>query len=162
MLKPFYNRKVNIDDRLVPAVTAEDAGKALVVGEDGKITTGEAGGGKYIHVLAVLLNVASSLDWNVYFTIITDNANEYTNRDNLIADMISVYGKSNIRPGHVIPASLNFVYNNVWYAVDYIYIDNNGKLNTHVITFDIANTSIVEGEYTTNTPYIRQDIVIAL
>ena len=41
MLKPFYNRKKNIDDRLVPEVSVEDAGKALVVGDDEKITTGE-------------------------------------------------------------------------------------------------------------------------
>lgn len=45
MLKPFFNKKKNIDDRLVPEVSVEDAGKALVVGEDGKITTGEVGGG---------------------------------------------------------------------------------------------------------------------
>lgn len=44
MLKPFYNKKKNIDVRLLPAVTAADAGKALVVDENGKIVTGEAGG----------------------------------------------------------------------------------------------------------------------
>ena len=44
MLKPFYNKKKNIDDRLLPPVTAADAGKALVVDENGKIVTGEAGG----------------------------------------------------------------------------------------------------------------------
>lgn len=44
MLKPFYIKKKNIDNRLLPAVTAADAGKALVVDANGKIVTGEAGG----------------------------------------------------------------------------------------------------------------------
>lgn len=44
MLKPFYNKKKNIDDRLLPVVSAADAGKALVVDANGKIVIGEAGG----------------------------------------------------------------------------------------------------------------------
>ena len=39
MLKPFWNKKKNINDRLTPVVSAADAGKALVVNEDGKINT---------------------------------------------------------------------------------------------------------------------------
>lgn len=45
MLKPFYNKKKNIDDRLVPAVTAADAGKVVGVDEEGNITLIEAGSG---------------------------------------------------------------------------------------------------------------------
>lgn len=52
MLKPFYNKKKNIDDRLVPAVSAADAGKFLGVTEEGKIALVEGGGGGsqlYLH-----------------------------------------------------------------------------------------------------------------
>lgn len=49
MLKPFYNKKKNIDNRLVPEVSAADAGKVLGVTEDGKIGLVE-GGKKFIHV----------------------------------------------------------------------------------------------------------------
>lgn len=44
MLKPFYIKKKNIDDRLVPEVFASDAGKVLGVTEEGKIAPVEAGG----------------------------------------------------------------------------------------------------------------------
>lgn len=54
MLKPFYNKKKNIDDRLVPAVTADDVGKVLGVIEEGKIAPVEGGGGKfYQHTIEV-------------------------------------------------------------------------------------------------------------
>lgn len=45
MLKPFYIKKKNIDDRLVPDVSAADAGKVLGVNDDGKVVAVEAGGG---------------------------------------------------------------------------------------------------------------------
>lgn len=45
MLKPFYNKKKNIDNRLLPAVTAADAGKVLGVTKDGNFGLVEAGGG---------------------------------------------------------------------------------------------------------------------
>lgn len=44
MLKPFYNKKKNIDYRLVPAVSPDDAGKVLGITEDGKIAPVEGGG----------------------------------------------------------------------------------------------------------------------
>lgn len=50
MLKPFYNKKKNIDDRLVPAVTAADAGKVLGVTEEGKIAAVEGGGGSQLYL----------------------------------------------------------------------------------------------------------------
>lgn len=45
MLKPFYIKKKNIDNRLLPAVTAADAGKVLGVTEEGKFGLVEGGGG---------------------------------------------------------------------------------------------------------------------
>lgn len=45
MLKPFYNKKKNIDNRLVPVVSAADAGKVFGVDEEGNITLVEGGGG---------------------------------------------------------------------------------------------------------------------
>lgn len=80
MLKPFYNRKVNIDDRLVPAVTAEDAGKALVVGEDGKITTGDAGGKNiYKHtVVSDLAHTTGFLVGNYVVEFLSDKSTAYT------------------------------------------------------------------------------------
>ena len=44
MLKPFYNKKKNIDNRLLPAATAVDAGKVVGVTEDGKISLVEGDG----------------------------------------------------------------------------------------------------------------------
>lgn len=62
MLKPFYNKKKNIDDRLVPAVTAADAGKVLGVTEEGKIAPVEAGGGKlYQHLISFHSNGTCSI-----------------------------------------------------------------------------------------------------
>ena len=43
MLKPFYNKKKNIDNRLLPSATVADAGKVVGVTEDGKF--GLVGGG---------------------------------------------------------------------------------------------------------------------
>ena len=37
MLKPFFIKKKNIDNRLLPAVTSDDAGKIFIVNEDGKL-----------------------------------------------------------------------------------------------------------------------------
>lgn len=45
MVKPFYIKKKNIDDRLVPEVSAADAGKVLGVTDAGKIAPVEGGGG---------------------------------------------------------------------------------------------------------------------
>lgn len=54
MIKPFYNKKKNIDNRLVPAVSPSDAGKVLGVTEDGKIAPVEGGGGgpEYVFLYA--------------------------------------------------------------------------------------------------------------
>lgn len=43
MLKPFFIRKKNIDNRLVPVVSAADAGKALTVDDNGNIIAGGVG-----------------------------------------------------------------------------------------------------------------------
>lgn len=51
MLKPFFIKKKNIDNRLVPVVTAADAGKVLGVTEDGKIAPVEGGGGADFEVV---------------------------------------------------------------------------------------------------------------
>lgn len=45
MLKPFYNKKKNIDNRLLPSATVADAGKLVGVTEDGKFGLVEGGGG---------------------------------------------------------------------------------------------------------------------
>ncbi len=60
MLKPFYNKKKNIDNRLVPAVSAADAGKVLGVTEEGKIGLVESGGGG--DLLALRFNGEDSLN----------------------------------------------------------------------------------------------------
>lgn len=57
MLKPFYNKKKNIDDRLVPEVSVADAGKVLGVTEEGKIAAVEAGGGHKFISLPTLTGV---------------------------------------------------------------------------------------------------------
>ena len=46
MLKPFFIKKKNIDNRLLPAVTAADVGKVFGVTEDGKVAAVEDGGTK--------------------------------------------------------------------------------------------------------------------
>lgn len=56
MLKPFYNKKKNIDDRLVPAVSAADAGKVLGVTEEGKVAPVEGGGKLYLHLIQFYSN----------------------------------------------------------------------------------------------------------
>lgn len=61
MLKPFYNKKKNIDDRLVPAVSAADAGKVLGVTEEGKIAAVEAGGGVNIVTVEITAEEAISI-----------------------------------------------------------------------------------------------------
>lgn len=43
MLKPFYNKKKNIDNRLLPSATAADAGKVVGVTEDGNFVLVEGG-----------------------------------------------------------------------------------------------------------------------
>jgi len=45
MLKPFYNKKKNIDNRLLPSATVADAGKVLGVDDEGKYALTEGGGG---------------------------------------------------------------------------------------------------------------------
>lgn len=60
MLKPFYNKKKNIDNRLLPVVTADDAGKGLVVDENGNIVAEEVSGGNqlYEHIINVIYSNA--------------------------------------------------------------------------------------------------------
>lgn len=71
MLKPFYNKKKNIDDRLVPAVSAADAGKVLGVTEEGKIAPVEGGGGgSYTHLL--------TLDQETRAIIVNDDPTPFT------------------------------------------------------------------------------------
>lgn len=76
MLKPFYNKKKNIDDRLVPAVSAADAGKVLGVTEDGKIAAVEGGGGSqlYCHLIR---GFGSATSFN-YTVLINDDPEEFT------------------------------------------------------------------------------------
>ena len=45
MLKPFYNKKKNIDKRLLPPATAADVGKVVGVTEDGNFALVEGSGG---------------------------------------------------------------------------------------------------------------------
>ena len=45
MLKPFYIKKKNIDNRLLPPATAADAGKLVGVTEGGNFGLVEDGGG---------------------------------------------------------------------------------------------------------------------
>lgn len=45
MLKPFYIKKKNIDNRLLPEVSVTDAGKVLGISEEGTIIPVEGGGG---------------------------------------------------------------------------------------------------------------------
>lgn len=64
MLKPFYIKKKNIDNRLVPEVSAADAGKVLGVTEDGSIAPVEAGGGNIEPYAKGILQIKLSEDSN--------------------------------------------------------------------------------------------------
>lgn len=90
MLKPFYNRKVNIDDRLVPEVTAEDAGKALIVGEDGKITTGEGDTKLYRHTIKLNTAAINVREHTIGMILdfISDRSSKYT-LDDLKTELVA-------------------------------------------------------------------------
>ena len=51
MLKPFYNKKKNIDNRLLPLATAADAGKFVGVTDEGKFGLVEGGGASEILIV---------------------------------------------------------------------------------------------------------------
>ena len=69
MLKPFYNKKKNIDDRLLPAVTVDDAGKFLGVTEDGKFAPVEGADFSLIRGKNIELTVSN----NVLSAVTIDN-----------------------------------------------------------------------------------------
>ena len=77
MLKPFYNKKKNIDDRLVPAVTAADAGKLLGVTEEGKIAPVEGGGGSQLY----LHEISRNYEFETKLKIITSDPEPMTVQD---------------------------------------------------------------------------------
>lgn len=79
MLKPFYNKKKNIDDRLVPAVTAADAGKFLGVTEDGKIAPVE-GGSEQLYIHAINITSSANITWlsGPYCIFINTKSTPYT------------------------------------------------------------------------------------
>lgn len=79
MLKPFWNKKKNIDDRLTPAVTAADAGKALVVDENGKIIASEVGGDSlYLHSISFLGGAGISFLSGPYCQFVSTKSSPYT------------------------------------------------------------------------------------
>lgn len=123
MLKPFYNKKKNIDDRLVPAVTAADAGKALIVGEDGKITTGESGGGKlYQHnihfgyfegpVMVIITDSETPMDAAAIYDFLKDNGFDGNNNHKYPASSgkyVNSVGPALVMPKYIIYSGTNNV-----------------------------------------------------
>lgn len=96
MLKPFFIKKKNIDNRLLPVVSAADAGKVLGVTEDGKVAAVEAGGGDGILVIG--FNESDSLDKSY-----TEILKAYQNN---IPIILNDYGASSVMfiPYLIIPS----------------------------------------------------------
>lgn len=91
MLKPFYNKKKNIDNRLLPVVTAEDAGKVLGVTEDGKIGLIENGGSDqlYLHSVYIAGGMNYTLLSGPYCQFLSSKSTSYTFEEfrNLVASV---------------------------------------------------------------------------
>lgn len=146
MLKPFYNKKKNINDRLVPAVSVADAGKFLGVTEDGKIAPVEGGGGSQYPV--VYVNATSSTEWTlVYdFDILKSAINNFQPVWIIINKFIEASGNSH--PQIMMIADL------AWFTTR---SDHNGQIELRGCYFNRA-----AGGHTIVTPVSVQDVYIRI
>lgn len=99
MLKPFYNKKKNIDNRLVPPVTAVDVGKVLGVDDEGKYALTEGGGKLYAHKIR-----SSDANFPISVIIVNGESTEFTNdtlkqylKDKEFGSLTPLSGTVNIR-----------------------------------------------------------------
>ncbi|MBO7206954.1 MAG: hypothetical protein J6W10_05005 [Kiritimatiellae bacterium] len=85
MLKPFFIKKKNIDDRLLPSATVADVGKIVAVTEDGGFDLVEAGGG----------GGGSDPDFDIFFSYYNDGysttiSNYTVNKSMTMADLTAL------------------------------------------------------------------------
>lgn len=106
MLKPFYIKKKNINNRLVPPVSAADAGKVLGVTEEGKIAPVEGGGGGSSHIIfldSISMThtpLETSIDSNVLYSCHFRLDEEFTD---IVNGYITEYGRDNLA---VVPVTI--------------------------------------------------------
>ena len=105
MLKPFYNKKKNIDNRLLPSVTAADAGKLVGVTDEGKFGLVEGGGGGGVVPIDDLPNI----------TLTVEDVTKLQNGESVTFELSKAIDPNKIPQGVIIkaPVSENSV---EWYV----------------------------------------------
>lgn len=136
----------------VPAVTEADAGKALVVDEEGKIVAGEAGGGNVVKInLDATIDDSDSSEYVLTATgefetnIKEQLTNAYSNGSTIVFNITVTQGTEIIPTGSsfvVIPVSLCLQPSYAFFIIDpfggnsrfvKVYIDNTGYISIEIV-----------------------------